>query len=139
MTMTKPLARVRRILALQEQLHRVEHWRLVELQRRAAELDQERQDLIAALNGDDALAGLFLDATARRLVAIARAADEVARQEQLQGERLAEQAMQVACAERLEERVSVEARRDDEKKALGEVIDAAVVASMQGPRKIDGP
>ncbi|HZT49257.1 MAG TPA: hypothetical protein VFA64_14880 [Hyphomicrobiaceae bacterium] len=124
--MTRSLTRARRILALQEQLHRVEHWRLLELQHRAAELDRERQELIAALNDDDALAGLFLDATARRLVAIARGADDVARQEQLQGERLAEQAMQVACAERLEERVSLEARRESEKKALGEVIEAAV-------------
>jgi hypothetical protein len=121
--MVKSLPRARRILALQEQLHRLEHWRLVGLQRRAAELDRE---MIAALNDDDALAGLFLDATARRLVAIARDSDEVARQEQLQGERLAEQAMQVACAERFEERVGEAVRRESEKKTLGEVIDAAV-------------
>jgi len=124
--MVKSLPRARRILALQEQLHRLEHWRLVGLQRRAAELDRERQEMIAALNDDDALAGLFLDATARRLVAIARDSDEVARQEQLQGERLAEQAMQVACAERFEERVGEAVRRESEKKTLGEVIDAAV-------------
>ena len=124
--MAKSLPRARRILALQEQLHRLEHWRLVGLQRRAAELDRERREMIAALNDDDALAGLFLDATARRLVAIARDSDDVARQEQLQGERLAEQAMQVACAERLEERVGAAVRRESEKKALGEIIDTAV-------------
>jgi hypothetical protein len=137
--MTKPLVRARRILALQEQLHRVEHWRLLELQRRSAELDNERQELIAALNDDEALAGLFLDATARRLVAIARAADDIARQEQLQGDRVAEQATLVACAERLHEEVSVEARRESERQALSEVIDGLVGAATQAPRKIAGP
>ena len=61
--------RTRRVLALQVQLHRVEHWKLLDLQRRGAELDAQRRELIAALNDSDALQGLFLDATARRLMA----------------------------------------------------------------------
>ena len=82
--------RTRRVLALQEQLHRVERWKLLDLQRRAAELDALRHELIAALNDSDALQGLFLDATARRLMSIAREADEIGRKEQLQIVRVGE-------------------------------------------------
>jgi hypothetical protein len=115
--------RTRRVLALQEQLHRVERWKLLDLQRRVAELDAQRRELIAALNDSDALQGLFLDATARRLMKIAQEAGEVGREEQLQIARVGEHAMRVACAERLSEAVVKQAARAGEKQALREVID----------------
>ena len=131
--------RTRRVLALQEQLHRVERWRLLDLQRRAAELDALRRELIAALNDNDALQGLFLDATARRLMSIAQEADDVGRKEQLQLARVGEHAMRLACAERLSETVDKEAARASEKRALLEVIDRLVGAATPASRKIDQP
>ena len=56
-SMSTRAERTRRVLALQEQLHRVERWKLLDLQRRAAELDALRRELIAALNDSDALRG----------------------------------------------------------------------------------
>ena len=131
--------RTRRVLALQEQLHRVEHWKLLDLQRRVAELDTQRRELIAALNDSDALQGLFLDATARRLMSIAREADEVGREERLQIARVGEHAVRVACAERLSEAVAGQAARADEKQALREVIDRLVGAATPASRKIAPP
>jgi hypothetical protein len=131
--------RTRRVLALQEQLHRVEHWKLLDLQRRIAELDSQRRELIAALNDSDALQGLFLDATARRLMSIAREADEVGREERQQIARVGEHAVRVACAERLSEAVAGQAARADEKQALREVIDRLVGAATPASRKIDPP
>jgi hypothetical protein len=131
--------RTHRVLALQEQLHRVERWKLLDLQRRAAELDALRRELIAALNDNDALQGLFLDATARRLMSIAQEADDVGRKEQLQLARVGEHAMRLACAERLSETVDKEAARASEKRALLEVIDRLVGAATPASRKIDQP
>jgi hypothetical protein len=95
--------------------------------------------LIAALNDSDALQGLFLDATARRLMSIAREADEVGREERLQIARVREHAVRVACAERLSETVAGQAARADEKRALREVIDRLVGAATPASRKITPP
>jgi hypothetical protein len=135
---TRP-QRARRVLALQEQLHRIECWKLLALQRRTAELDAQQRELIAALNDSDALQGLFLDATARRLTSIAQEAEEVGHEERLQVVRVAENAMHVACAERLSEAVAKEAARVDEKEALLETIDRLVGAATPASRKIAPP
>jgi hypothetical protein len=137
--MSTRVQRTRRVLALQEQLHRVEHWKLLDLQRRVAELDLQRRELIAALNDSDALQGLFLDATARRLMSIAREADEVGREERLQIARVGEHAVRVACAERLSEAVAGQTARAEEKQALREVIDRLVGAATPASRKIASP
>ena len=131
--------RTRRLLALQQQLHRVERWKLLGLQRRAAELDALRRSLIAALNDSDALQGLFLDATARRLKSIAMEADAVRREEQVQAIRVGEHAMRVACAERLSETVDRQAVRAQEKRELAEVIDRLTGATTPASRKIAAP
>jgi hypothetical protein len=137
--MSTRVQRSRRILALQEQLHRVERWKLLDLQRRAAELDALQRELIAALNDSDALQGLFLDATARRLMSIAQEADKVGREEAAQIVRVGEHAMRVACAERLSETVDRQAARASEKQALLEVIDRLVGAATPASRKIAPP
>jgi len=131
--------RTRRVLALQEQLHRVELWKLLALQRRAAELDALRRELIAALNDNDALQGLFLDATARRLKSIAQQADAVEREELLQTVRVREHATRVACAERLSETVDRQAARASEKRDLLDVIERVVGAATPASRKIVAP
>ena len=132
--------RTHRLLALQEQLLRVERWTLLDLQRRASELalcillgrtpselETERRELIAALNENEALQGLFLDATARRLVSIAQQVDELRRQEQAQLARVGEHATRVACAERLSETVDRQAARESESQDLREVVERLVV------------
>ena len=115
--------RTRRVLELQVQLHRVERWKLLDLRRRAGELETQRQELIAALNDSDPLWGLLLNATARRLKSIAQEADAVAREEALQAARVGERALRVACAERLSDTVDRQAAREDEKHELLEIID----------------
>jgi len=139
MSMSTRAERTHRMLALQEQLHRVERWKLLNLQRRGAELDALRRELIAALNDSDALQGLFLDATARRLTSIAQEADAVGREEQMQAVRVGEHAARVACAERLAETVDRQAARESEKQALLDVIDRLVGAATPASRKIAAP
>jgi len=131
--------RARRILALQEQLHRIERWKLLDLQRRAADLEAQRQDLIAALNDDDALQGLFIDARARRLTSIARQAEDAERQQQVQAACVEEQATRVACADRLSSKASAEEQRARDRRALLEIIEALVGPPTQASRKIKEP
>lgn len=130
--------RTHRLRALQEQLLRIERWKLAELQRRGAELDTERRELIAALNESDALQGLFLDATARRLKSIAQQIDEASRREQAQFARVRDHATRVACAERLSETADREAARESEKRSQLDVIERLVGAETPASRKI-GP
>jgi hypothetical protein len=137
--MSTRVQRTRRVLALQEQLHRIERWKLLALQRRVAELDAQRRELIAALNDSDALQGLFLDAAARRLMKIAQEADDVGREEQLQIARVVAHATRLACAERLSEAVVRQTVRAGEKQALHEVIDRLVGAATPASRKIAPP
>ena len=115
--------RTRRVLELQVQLHRVERWKLLDLQAPGRRAGAQRRELIAALNDSDPLWGLLLNATARRLKSIAQEADAVAREEALQAARVGERALRVACAERLSETVDRQAAREDEKHELLEVID----------------
>ena len=134
--MSRRAQRTRRVLALQEQLHQVQHWKLLELQRQAADLDAQRIELIAALNACDALQDLFVEATARRLRSIARAADAVAREQLKQAVRVGEEARRLARAERLSRRVDREAAGAGEKQALLDVIDRLVGATTPASRKI---
>jgi ssDNA-binding replication factor A large subunit len=135
--MTTRAQRTHRLLSLQEQLLRVERWRLLDLQRRAAELDTERRELIAALNESDALQGLFLDATARRLRSIDQQAVVIGRQEQTQLAHVREYASRVACAERLSETVDRQAAREREKKSQLDVIERLVGSATPASGKID--
>jgi hypothetical protein len=128
--------RTHRLLALQEQLLRVERWKLAGHQSRLAELDTERRELIAALNESDALQGLFLDATARRLKSIAQQSDDARRREQAQLALVREHATRVACAERLSETIDREAAREAEKRSQLDVIERLGGASTPASRKI---
>jgi hypothetical protein len=128
--------RMSRLLALQQQMHRVERWKLLALQRRSSELETERLELIAALNGTDALHGLFLDAAARRLTSLAKQAGLLAREEEAQTARVGEFAVRVACAERLSEEAEAEAARENEKQALGDVVDRLMAGAAPASRKI---
>jgi len=63
--------KIRRILHLQRQLHRLSQWRLSELQGQEAAIQDKQRDLIGALNGDGRLQGLFVAAMAKRLTSLA--------------------------------------------------------------------
>jgi hypothetical protein len=123
-----------RILAVQRQLHRIEEWKLANLERTLEGLAASEQDLIRALNEDDALQGLFIDATAGRLRTLAEEAARVRDEKTAQSARLIEHAARKACAERLVEAVDREAVRAANKKQLMDAIDRLPAA--QASRKI---
>lgn len=75
------LKTIRRIRAVQERLKGIEQRRLLELSEEDARLQSAQQDLVGALNEDQALHGRFIDLMARRIDRLAeqRSAVEQAR------------------------------------------------------------
>ena len=116
-------AKAQRILAAQQQLHRIEQWKLAELQRELAELTSAQLEIISALNDNNALHGLFIDATARRLGTLAEEAERVSRKTTDQSLRTTEHAVRVRASERLEQAVAQELQRGLEGKELLDIID----------------
>ena len=103
--------KVQRMLAVQQQLTRIEEWKLADLERTLEHLEATQTELIGALNDHDALQGLFLDALARRLRATSDAAARVGQEKEAQSATLLEHAVRKACAERLAETVALQAGR----------------------------
>jgi hypothetical protein len=128
--------KVHRMLAVQQQLHRIEEWRLAELRARLDELAADQKELIAALNEDDALQGLFIDSMARRLQSLSEAASATGKDTQLQAVRLLEQASRLICAERLAKAADLQELRSNEKSDLAEAIER--LGDAQASRKIVG-
>lgn len=130
--------KIHRILGVQQQLHRIEEWRLADLDRTLSHLAASEQDLIRALNEDDALQGLFIDATARRLTSLSGEAARVNEEKAAQAQRLMEHAARKACAERLAAVVDREVARTADQRQLLEAIERFVSPAAQASRKIAG-
>jgi hypothetical protein len=60
-----------RILAVQQQLRKMEEAKLGELQRKLHDIKEEQVSLVSAMNDDGALQNLFLDTMAQRLKSLA--------------------------------------------------------------------
>lgn len=125
--MKKKLAdKSRRILAAEQQFHRIEQWKLVDLERHLADLDAMQVGLIGALNDTNALHGLFIDATARRLSSIAVEAERVGREKETQSLKVKEHARRVKICERLALERELDFAREKEGKELLDVVEQFV-------------
>ena len=118
--------KARRILAAEQQLHRIEQWKLADIERRMAELDTQQVELIGALNETNALHGLFIDATARRLSSIAEEAERVGRERDGQALKLKAHGTRVKMCERLALDREQEFEREKEGKVLLDVVEQFV-------------
>lgn len=121
--MDKRLQKSKRLLRVQEQLHRMTEWKIASLQRQAAELEQAREAIIQTFNGDDALHGLFVEAASRRLQSLAGEASQVQQEQERQARIAFDQAMQVKRTERMIGTLAAERRREVEKKDLLVLLD----------------
>lgn len=127
--------RIRRIVDVQKQLHRAEEWRLGEIQVEVDRIETERHELIALLNSDAGLHGLFMDATVNRLRSLAEQAIQTDLHKQQQTQKVIEAGARLKAAERLFERAEREAEREAERMQLQEATERV---SWQAPGKIVG-
>jgi hypothetical protein len=111
------------MLAAQQQLHRIEQWKMADLQRRLGDLEVSQLELISALNDTNALHGLFIDTMARRLSSLAEEAERVAREKNAQSLKLTDHAARVRIAERLAEAIALDMQREDERKELLDIVE----------------
>jgi hypothetical protein len=121
--MSTRAGKAHRILEVQRQLHRIEEWKLSDLQHRLAELERSQQELIGSLNGESALHDLFIDALARRLRKVAEETSRTGQARDAQAGRVAERAAQVTCAERLSERRDRQDAREEDKAQLLDMLE----------------
>ena len=136
--MSAQARKIHRILAVQQQLFRIEEWKLADLERSLERLEVSQREVIGALNEDDALQGLFLDAMARRLQSLGEEASRVGQQRDEQSARLLEHGARKVCAERLAETLDQELARAADKTQLLDVIERCVGPAAQASRKIAG-
>ena len=134
--MSAQARKIHRILAVQQQLYRIEEWKLADLERTLERLEVSQREMIGALNEDDALQGLFLDAMARRLRSLGEEASRIGQEREAQSARLLEHAARKACAERLAEAVDRQAAQATDKMQLLDVIERFVGPAAQASRKI---
>ena len=125
--------RLQRIVAVQQQMQRIEEWKLAELQRRLAALDASQRDLIEALNEDSVLHGLFVETTARHLNALAKESGRVDGEKAAQVPKLAEQTTRLRLAERLSATADLDAQRAMDRAMLLELIEAIL---KRGPTSL---
>jgi phosphoenolpyruvate synthase/pyruvate phosphate dikinase len=102
------LKKIERIGTVQKRLHQLAEWKLAQLDREKAELVDGQKALIEALNQDEHLQGLFVEAMARRLNALARETDRVNQARVAQNQRLVEEGLRLKRTERM----SAGARRE---------------------------
>jgi hypothetical protein len=136
--MSAQARKLHRMLAVQQQLYRIEEWKLADLERTLERLEVSQREVIGALNEDDALQGLFLDAMARRLRSLGEEASRVGQQRDEQSARLLEHGARKVCAERLAETLDRQLARAGDKTQLLDVIERVVGPAAQASRKIAG-
>jgi len=124
--MQKKAEKAGRILAAEEQLYRIEQWKMSDLERRLADLEAMQIELISALNDTNALHGLFIDTTARRLGSIAEEAERVGREKAVQALKLKEHATRVKICERLALERAQDFEREKEGKELQDIVEQFV-------------
>lgn len=124
--MKKRVKRARRLLEVLSQLQRLEEQKKLELQRQQRELETTQEEIIDALNEDDALHGLFIDTTARRLKRLSQEARRVEAERDKQSLTLLDRAAKVKTAERLHERLDYRAARGRKEEELRDIIERYV-------------
>ena len=121
--MENRVKKARRLLNVVEPLHQIEERKKQELQRRFTELERSQEEIINALNADDALHGLFVDTTAKFLKSLAQEAQRVSEARELQTEKLRERATKMKTAERLKDNLEQIAARRGGERELQDVIE----------------
>jgi hypothetical protein len=124
--MQSRLKSLRRIFAVQKDLQRLAEWKLALLQRKEVDLQQDQERLVAYLDEDHTFTPTYARTIAARLQGLAAERQRTAAEKQQQTERVLEQVRRVGQAKRRVEATAEVVRRDEERKELGETIEAEV-------------
>lgn len=126
--------KIARIKAVQEQLHKRAEIDLHNLELSRQRLIDEQRSTIMALNDDQNFQGLFVDVMSKRLKILAVAAHDVATRQEEQKALVMERGLQVKRTEKLERRVVLQEKSENEKTTLSEITDLMAGRIMQVSR-----
>jgi len=116
--------KIERILAVQEKLHRLAEWKLAKIEEKQAGLISERKSLVDALNGNDLLQSLFVEAMAKRLAVLARETDRVSREREEQVRQLFAEALRLGRTERVTEKLRRQHAEDLWKRSFRDILES---------------
>jgi hypothetical protein len=120
------LAKLARIVEVKDHQRRSAEWRLGRLRQEEAAVLEDQQAIIAALNEDQPLHGLFVEAMAKHLGVLSQKLDHLRRAQARQTAELRTHTGQFRQADRMLADASRKQARADEWKELSDVIDAAL-------------
>jgi hypothetical protein len=115
---------LKRIADVQKQLHNLEEVKYARLQQRMAECSSAQEELSKALSNDDALHGLFVDVTVRRLKSLRQEEAKLKLEMEAQARVVLEHGGRLRNSERLKEELTVELKRIEEREELERLLEA---------------
>lgn len=117
---------IKRVLQVQKHLHAREELKYVRLTQRLHALQEAQGELTNALSSDDALHGLFMDVTVRRLQSLRLEESQLAPLIEVQARILSEHGARLSNSERLSAELEGELRRVEERLELEQVLEAGL-------------
>jgi len=115
---------LKRILDVQRHLSSMEELKYARLNQRLVRCRAEQQELVDAFSHEDALQGLFVDLTARRLKSLQQEEAKLGAAVEAQAKILLAHNARLRKSERLSEELAQEVRRDEERRELERLIEA---------------
>jgi hypothetical protein len=121
--MADRLHAIKRVLAVQAQLHRLAQWKLAELERREDALQERHESLLRFVDEDGSYAALFGNALMRRLRGISEEKAEVVAAKHEQADKTLEELRRVGRMQRMADELEDEARQERERQELREILE----------------
>jgi hypothetical protein len=115
-----------KILALQEQLHKLSAWKLAALDQQRAALEEAQKATIEVIDRDAMMNGVLVEGATRHLRGIDRRIEEVKAQQVTQSRLALEQGVRTKLAERLADGVDATYRMQQERSELGDLIERSL-------------
>ncbi len=121
---------LKRIADVQKQLHNLEEVKYARLQQKMTECRSAQDELSKALSNDDALHGLFVDVTVRRLKSLRQEEAKLAPEIEAQARVVLEHGGRLRNSERLKDELTVELRRIEEREELERLLEAGFAQAL---------
>jgi len=115
-----------KILALQEQLHKLSAWKLTALDQQRAALEEAQKATIEVIDRDAMMNGVLVEGATRHLRGIDRRIEEVRAQHVTQSRLALEQGVRTKLAERLVDGFDAKYRMQQERSELGDLIERSL-------------
>lgn len=128
--MTNRTRKARRLVALQDQLHRASEWKLAGIRSDITQNEETRTTLLATLT-DDTLGPVLVDVTARRLKTVAQQRAALTAAETRQTSKVLEEAQRLKRAERMLDKVKTADALAREKDDFNTLLDQVAARSAK--------